>query len=74
MIESLFKGKSQKTTCEHETERSDGQLPILISKWNGLLRYQLKRYADLTHRVSGINRVEPRESNSRPVCGREFFC
>jgi hypothetical protein len=26
MIESLFKGKSQKTTREHETKRSGGQL------------------------------------------------
>jgi hypothetical protein len=38
MIESLFKGTSQKTTRERETKRSVGQLPDCTSRWNGLLR------------------------------------
>jgi len=44
-----------------------------VSKPNGGLRYQSKRYIHQTFTVFGINRVEPRESNSRPVFGREFL-
>jgi len=73
MIESLFQGKSQKTTRERESERRGEACFARINRMNGLLRYKLKRYTHQTFTVFGINRVEPRELNSRPVFGRVFL-
>jgi hypothetical protein len=73
MVESLFEEHSLKTPREHDLENS---VNSYLSSVNSISPRDMSvetLTAFKTIRACDINRVEPRELNSRPVIGREFF-